>query len=225
MKISNTIIKHYLKNVLFINGTAYAGKSTMVAMLAEKYGLIHCGKNYHGEAASMLATPDQYPNLCYFKTMKDWQEFLNRTPEEYARWIDGAALEAIEFEIAELIHISKFQKVIADTNIPVDILKEIADFHQVAIMLSPHSMSVNRFFDRNDPDKQFLLTQIQKSEDPEKTMQNFRKCLARINSKECYDKFANSGFFTVVRENSNVDTRNEILEILANHFGLNNPVN
>jgi hypothetical protein len=40
MKIDNNIIKHYLKNVMFITGTAYAGKSTMVAMLADKYGLI-----------------------------------------------------------------------------------------------------------------------------------------------------------------------------------------
>lgn len=30
------------KNVYFINGTAYAGKSTMVKMLAEKYNGIAC---------------------------------------------------------------------------------------------------------------------------------------------------------------------------------------
>ncbi|OMF85904.1 hypothetical protein BK147_31255 [Paenibacillus sp. FSL R7-0337] len=40
MEINNRIIKHYLKIVLFMNGTAYAGKSTMVKMLADKYGLI-----------------------------------------------------------------------------------------------------------------------------------------------------------------------------------------
>ena len=34
----NNIIKNLLKNVYFINGTAYAGKSTMVKMLAEKHG-------------------------------------------------------------------------------------------------------------------------------------------------------------------------------------------
>ena len=47
MKIENNIIKHYLQNVYFITGTAYAGKSTAVRMLAEKYGMIHCGENYH----------------------------------------------------------------------------------------------------------------------------------------------------------------------------------
>ncbi len=85
MQIGETIIKHYLKNVLFINGTAYAGKSTMAAMLAERYGLVHCGENYHGPVAKQVATPDKYPNLCYFRTMKDWQEFINRPPDVYAK--------------------------------------------------------------------------------------------------------------------------------------------
>lgn len=219
MQINNIIIKHYLRNVYFINGTAYAGKSTAAAMLAEKYGLILCGENYHDEITSKLAKPDQYPNLCYFKTMKDWQEFLNRTPEEYEKWIYESTREVVEFEIAELIHISKSQKVIVDTNIPVDILKQIADFTQVAIMLSPQSMSVDRFFDRNDPDKQFLLSQIQKSENPEKTMKNFRECIAQINSKKHYEEFKNSGFFTIIRENDQIDTRAQTLDVLAKHFG------
>ena len=36
MKIENNILKYYLRDVYFITGTAYAGKSTMVKMLAEK---------------------------------------------------------------------------------------------------------------------------------------------------------------------------------------------
>ena len=46
MKIENNILKHYLKNVYFITGTAYAGKSTAVKMLSERYGLVCCGENY-----------------------------------------------------------------------------------------------------------------------------------------------------------------------------------
>ena len=34
------------ENVYFINGTAYAGKSTMVKLLAEKYDGIVCEENY-----------------------------------------------------------------------------------------------------------------------------------------------------------------------------------
>jgi len=224
MIINDKIIKYYLRNVYFINGTAYAGKSTMAAMLAEKYGLLLCDENYHHDTASKIATPDQYPNLCYFQTMKDWQEFVNRTPEEYERWIYAVQREVIEFEVAELIHISKSQKVIVDTNIPVDVLKRITDYDHVAIMLSPQSLSVDKFFERQDQDKQFVLSQIQKSKNPEKTMKNFREGLSRINSKEHYEEFANSGFITIVRENSDVDTRLQTLDILANHFGFNSVI-
>lgn len=49
-------------------------------------------------------------------------------------------------------------------------LKEIADYHNVAVMLSPQSMSVDRFFDREDPEKQFLLRKIQEAPDPKAAM-------------------------------------------------------
>lgn len=220
MKIENNIIKHYLKNVYFITGTAYAGKSTMVQMLADRYGLVACGENYCGRVSDQVAVPEKQPNLCYFQTMKDWQEFVNRTPEEYERWIYETAKEAAEFEVAELIGLAQENKVIVDTNIPLDILQEIAEYHQVAVMLSPQSMSVERFFDREDVEKQFLLEQIQKAENPEKTMENFKACIARVNSRAHYEDYANSGFFTLYREEGDGDTRKEVLERLAVHFGL-----
>lgn len=221
MEIANNILKYYLRNVLFITGTAYAGKSTMVAMLAEKYNLVHCGENYHMSAVpAQILTVEQQPNLCYFKTMKDWQEFVNRTPQQYCDWIEGASAEASEIEIVELIQCSKDRKVIVDTNIPLKDLAQIADYNQIAIMLSSQEMSVNDFFERNDPEKIFIKEQILQADNPDITMKNFKACLAMINSKQRYDYLASSGFFTVVRENTGEDTREEVMKALADHFGL-----
>ena len=47
-------------NVYFINGTAYAGKSTMVHLQAEKYGGIECGENFHDQLLSGLDKDAQY---------------------------------------------------------------------------------------------------------------------------------------------------------------------
>ena len=221
MQIANNILKHYLKNVYFITGTAYAGKSTAVKMLAERYGMIFCGENYHMAISEIVATPETHPDLCYNRLLTDWKDFVTRTPEEYERWIESVGREAAEFEIAELISLPKDKKVIVDTNIPLDILKEIADDHQVAVMLSPQSMSVERFFDRDDPEKQFLLNVIDSCDDPEAVMENYRRGLARINSKEHYDAYANSGFFTLIREDNDIDTREAVCDALAEHFGLN----
>ncbi len=218
MKIENNILKHYLQNVYFITGTAYAGKSTMVKMLSEKYDMICCGENFHSAVSDIVATPDVQLDLCYMKNITDWKDFVTRTPEEYERWIFSTAREAAEFEVAELLSIAKNKKVIVDTNIPIDILKEISEYHHVAVMLSPQSMSVERFFDRSDPEKQFLLGVIESCDNSKTVMENYKKGLALINSQQHYDEYANSGFFTLVREDDGKDTREAVCELLAKHF-------
>ena len=220
MKIENNILKHYLKNVYFITGTAYAGKSTAVKMLAERYGMVCCGENYHIAVSDSVSTPELQPDLCYRRELKDWKDFVKRSPEEYERWIYNSGREGAGFEIAELISLSQNGKIIVDTCIPLDVLKEISDYSHVAVMLCPQSMSVDRFFDRNDPDKQFILGVIDSCEDSEAVMENYRNGLARINSKEHYDEYANSGFFTLVREDDGTDTRDAVCDALAKHFGL-----
>ena len=220
MNISNNILKHYLKNVYFITGTAYAGKSTTVKMLSEKYDMIFCGENYHSVVSNVVANPENQPEISYLNNLTDFRDFVTRSPEEYARWIFATSKEAAEFEIAELLSISKDKKVIVDTNIPIDILKEISDYNHVAVMISPLSMSVERFFDRNDPEKLFILNTIESCENPAEVMENYKKGLALINSQENYDLYVKSGFFTVIREDTQKDTKEEVCEKIAKHFGL-----
>ncbi len=220
MKIENNILKHYLKNVYFITGTAYAGKSTTVKMLAERYDMVFCGENYHCSVSDIVAAPDVQPDMYFTKNLTDWKKFVTRSPEEYERWIYSVGKEAAEFEVAELIALSRDRKVIVDTNIPIDVLKAISDYNHVAVMLSTLSMSVERFFDRNDPEKQFILSVIDSCENSDEVMENYKKGLALINSKKHYDEYADSGFFTVVRQDNGKDTREEVCDIIERHFGL-----
>ena len=55
-------------NVYFINGTAYAGKSTMVKLLAEKYNGIACEENYHDR---LLERPDKEKQFLYQLLLKE----------------------------------------------------------------------------------------------------------------------------------------------------------
>jgi hypothetical protein len=211
-------IKNKLHNVYFINGTAYAGKSTIVKMISDRLGLYFCGENYNLDKVLAKIEPAEYPNLCYFKTMKGWNDFVSRTPEEYDKWIRGGEVEITPFEIEDLIELSKYQRVIVDTNIPVDVLHKISDYNHVAILLSPQRMSVDEFFNRKDPDKVFILEQIKKTENPEATLENFKKCIEKVNSLEHYNEFLNSGFKCFIRnEESNLEDRyNRIIK----HFKL-----
>ena len=78
-------------NVYFFNGTAYAGKSTMVKRLAEKHNGIACEENYHEALMDDNLDWNEFPNLGYTVHLKDWAEFIRRTPEEYPSWIEGGA--------------------------------------------------------------------------------------------------------------------------------------
>ncbi len=216
--IESNILRSIFKNVYFINGTAYAGKSTMIKLLAEKHDGIMCGENYSEKLFDTIDKEHQ-PNLCYFQTMSGWQEFLSRSPKKYDAWIQGCSREGTDLELVELIRLSQTgKKIFVDTNIPLELLSEISDYDHVAIMLNPRSMSVERFFERADPEKQFLLEQIHQAENPEKTMANFRACIAEINSETHYNEFAESGFFVHVRDGSS--TIDETLAILEKHFKL-----
>ncbi len=218
MNISDNILKKLFENVYFLNGTACAGKSTMVKLLAEKYDGICCGENYHMGLLS-AADPVHQPNLCYFDTMSGWQEFVTRTPEEYNVWLTGTAREAAELEIILLLRLmEQGRKIFVDTNIPVDVLRKISDYHHVAIMLSPTNLAVEQFFDRPDAEKQFLYQKLLECPDPDAAISNYRRCLELINGPENYRAFAESGFFTHLRTDES--TIDQTLRILETHFQL-----
>ena len=187
-------------NIYFINGTAYAGKSTMVKLLAEKYNGIACEENYHN---ARIADLDSYefPGLTYTRDLKDWRDFIRRTPDEYEEWIKETTKECTVLELQILEELSKQDKpIFVDTNIPVEVLAEISDKDHVLIMLADPEISVNRFFERPDKEKQFLYQLLLNEEKPDEAMDNFRKCLKRINSKEIYNHFLDSGFHVIIRD-------------------------
>ena len=92
----NDVLKH--NNLYFFNGTAYAGKSTMVKLLAEKYDGVACEENYHDVLVGELSS-DEFPNLTYTRDLKNWSEFVRRTPEQYEEWINGVTKECTILEL------------------------------------------------------------------------------------------------------------------------------
>ena len=184
----------------FCNGTAYARKSTMVKRLAQKHHGIACEENYHDSLLAGLRK-DEFPCLTYSRDLKDWREFVRRSPEEYEAWITGCIRECTVLELQILRRLDREGRpVFVDTNIPVEVLKEVSDRDHVLIMLADPEISVNRFFDRPDREKQFLYRLLQEEDNAGQAMENFRQCLKRINSEENYRKFLNSGFPVILRD-------------------------
>lgn len=187
-------------NAYFITGTAYAGKSTLAGSLAGKYHGILCEENYHNRVLAKLDR-EEFPFVTYTRDLKDWRDFIRRTPEEYKAWYDGAAAECEILELRLLEEIcARGCPVFVDTNISIETLKKITPHHHVLVMLADPHISVRRFFEREDREKQFLYRLIMEEPDPEKAMENYRQGLALISSQENYDHFLHAGFNVILRD-------------------------
>ena len=192
----------------------------MVKLLAEKYDGIACEENYQDRLLEKLDA-QEFPNLTYTRDLRDWGEFVRRTPDEYEAWVNGVTKECtvLELEILKNLVFRTKKKIFVDTNIPIEILHEVSDENHVLIMLADPNISVQRFFERPDKEKQFLYQLLLKEDNPEDAVINFRECLKRINSQERYMMFQKSGFEVITRdENRSIE---ETFSLVEKVFHLN----
>ena len=206
------------QNVYFVNGTAYAGKSTLTRLLAEKHGGILCEENYHDRLLPQLRK-EEFPALTYTRDLADWHDFIRRSPEEYEAWFESASKECETLELSILPELDGAGKpVFVDTNICVETLRKITPPDHVLVMLADPQISVRRFFERSDPEKQFLYRLIMEEPDPEKAMENYRQGLVLINSRESYDELLHSGFHIIFRDENR--TLEQTLALAEQALGL-----
>ena len=210
------------ENAYFITGTAYAGKSTMVKLLAEKYKGIACEENYHDALLPEL-DKEEFPCLTYTRDLEDWHDFIRRTPDEYAAWVDGVSKECEKVELKMLEDMvkdpqNKDKKIFVDTNICIDTLHRITDPRHVLVMMAPAEDGINRFFDRPDAEKQFLYQLMLEEPDPRAALDNYREILTRVCSKEIYDELLHSGFSVLLRDEER--SQEETVRLAEGIFGI-----
>lgn len=211
-----------LENVYFVIGTSYAGKSTIVKNLAKKHNGIALEENYHDEKLPELDSKE-FPNLCYTRDLQDWHDFIRRTPDEYVTWIENVKKECEIVELGILEEMlekpeARDKKIFVDTNICVETLRKISDTGHVLVMLSDPEISIHRFFDRPDPEKQFLYQLMLEEPDPQAALDNYREILTRICSKEVYDELENSGFHKIYRDENR--SQEETVKLAEQLLGL-----
>ena len=110
------------------------------------------------------------------------------------------------------------KKIFVDTNICIETLHRISDTQHVLVMLADPEIGIHRFFDRSDPEKQFLYQLMMEEPDPQAALDNYREILTRICSKESYDELLHSGFEVIFREEER--NQEETVLLAEKIFGL-----
>ena len=221
MNIAENILKHSLRNVYFLSGTALAGKTTMAKALAQKYGFIHFNDNWHEDNFKVFRSicDEKYqPHSTKKKQTTDWEAFFGRTVEEFlaANAGRGENDEYIEFAIVELIKLSQNKKVVADVGIPIPLLSEISDYNKIVCMLASPELLTCENYGKRDDHKEFLEC-ILSLKEPEKKIA-VQDELFRISAEKVFDEARKYNLYSIVRtEESTVE---ETLMLLEKHFGL-----
>ncbi|MBR5743294.1 MAG: hypothetical protein IKX85_05775 [Clostridia bacterium] len=214
MKIADNIIKDRLKNVYFLCGGAYGGKTTMAKLLEEKHGFVRYRQGDRADEYFALADPEEQPAMSVDRSA-DWHAFFAQPPRRYADWMRAELREEAEFAVADLLRFPPEQKVIVDGIIPPDILKRISDHDRVFLLFAPDEMKRKHYFDRAD--KEEIYRFILSFPDGEELLGNVIEALNLDNAVE-RRQFIESGFR--YRERSDGDTIGETLRAIEEHFGL-----
>ena len=129
MNIENNIIKHHLKNVYWIGGTACGGKTTAAKHLAEKHGFYHYNADEMFRSYKSIAHPKHQPALSKeFKTLMD---YFNRPSEIYNAYLEQMNREAFEMMVVDLLKLSVKQPVVVEGHYPPELMLELADHDRI----------------------------------------------------------------------------------------------
>lgn len=213
MNISDNILKENLKNVYFLSGGAYGGKTTMAKLIEKKHGITRYREGDNYDLHTLYATPEFQPNMLFER--HDWHAFFSRPPQEYSKWLNGVSYEQLEFSIIDLIKLSQNQKVIADVSFPPDVLARISDKSRVILLFVPEEMTRKHYFDRDD--KQDVYNLIKSLPDGDEVLKNVIESL-HYNSEAVRRSYYDSRFYCI--ERSEDDTIEKTLAKIEKYFNL-----
>jgi len=115
MHIADNIIRHHLRNMYFLAGTACGGKTTMSRALAEKHGLPLYRELMNREEHQQYIASEYQPGLA--QQFEDWNAYFNRPPAEYAAWLRGTLADDFPMVVMDLIAHNFGQPLVVDYHV------------------------------------------------------------------------------------------------------------
>jgi len=148
MKINNSTLSSYLKNVIFITGSACSGKTTIAKSISDKFGL-RCYQEgfFRQKHFESLSSENRMLSL----TNEERKEILtNSHAGIICDYFEKSAEEETELILMDLVYLSFNDVVVTDVIIPPQILNKIAKPEQVLMLTSTEERIRRDFFERED---------------------------------------------------------------------------
>lgn len=213
MNISDNILKHNLKNVYFLAGTACGGKTTLSKIIAEKYGFYLYDEGIFYNEHKKIASEIHQPRMT--EKFPDWEFYFNRPPVEYSEWLSGSSAEELEMILIDLIKLSENQKVIVEFHEKPETVKLFTDYNRIAFLVAEPELVIKDYYDRDGHRE--IYDCIMGLSNSAKTLENVNNMLI-YGTNEMLERVYNSGLFYIKRDgNSTVENT---LASLEKHFGL-----
>ncbi|MCK5129691.1 MAG: hypothetical protein KAQ68_07555 [Clostridiales bacterium] len=213
MKISDNIIKHHLSHVYWVYGTSCAGKSSTTKYLSKKYDMVLYDSDNKGQDYKKISDIKSQPALN--QHFEDWEEYFNRPPEVYAKWLEDSLTEQFDIMIVDLLTYPKNKKIIVDTHCFVDDPVKITAHSRMIHLTSSEELAIKQYLQRED--KRDMYECIMRLKEPEKSLKNLNDTISLLHVR-AYNKIISSGMKYIIR---NEETKvYEMSQEMAEHFGL-----
>jgi len=213
MKIANNVIKHHLKDIYFIGGTACGGKTTLAKKIAEKYDMIY----YNADDAMInhfkIANKEEQPQMS--REFKDAEEYFNRPIKEYSKWILDINEEAFDMVLLDLLRLPKDKPIIAEGHFDSKLLKDIIPYNNVIFLFAEDDLILRDYYGRDD--KKPMLDAINKLSNPDKVIKHTLDLTCKITHIQL-KSVESSGMLYLVRNFES--TPEKTLKIAEEHFNL-----
>lgn len=213
MIIENNILKHHLKNVYWIGGTACGGKSTAALLLSQKYDLYHYNADERFNEFRKIATRKNQPALS--KKFYSAYDYFTRPIKEYIDYLDQINRESFDMILIDLIKMSADRKVIVEGHYPAELMADVAYHDKIAFLYANEDIIRRDYFTRAD--KQNMLKSINDASDSENVLEHVFTVI--IESSKHQIEVGKKNYYALFERNDDTSIEQTVRE-LEKHFKL-----
>jgi adenylate kinase family enzyme len=215
MNIADSILKHHLEHVYWINGGPCGGKTTTAQKLSAKHGFAVFDSGKHIQRYQQNASFHDHPAL--LRPFIDWEWFFNRPIDVYARWLSDFNHEVAEWAIADLLELPGTSPVAAEQDFAdASLLRRISTHRRVVFLFADDELIEKELLHRDDhePIRRMIS---EHTTDPAASERNVVAVATELSHRMQAEALAHE-HFVHVRTHARPDQ--DFLPLVEQHFAL-----